>query len=164
MWRSVAKKLLPSFASFTSFPHPHLPLLAGVQARQPAFSPTAAAIGRFRVERTKESSDPPTRPTDLTFRPPSLESCFPVLPACLRLLFFSRDSIMSTASPSLPPSLSSVGRSHFVFLPMSFAVHLQTQFSRASGPFRGALPTSHLRSGVCPGDAIVAPRSICCVI
>ena len=50
---------------------------------------------------------------------------------------------------SFPLSLSSLPRSRFVFLPVSFAVHLQTQFSRASGPFRVALPTSHL--GECSG-------------
>ena len=138
--------LIPPFTSFTSSLHPLLchaacRCRAERSARHAAFSSSAAAaiIGRFGVERTKESSDL------LPSLSPSLE-CFP-LPSPLRLLFFARDSIMSTASPSPLPLLPP--RSRFVFLPVSFAVHLQTQFSRASGPFRVALPTSHL--GECSG-------------
>ena len=112
-------------------------------------------------ERTKERKFLQTaRPTDRPAFPPlslSLSLCLECFP--LRLLFFARDSIMSTAS--LP-------RSHFVFLPMSFAVHLETQFSRASGPFRVALPTFHLRRGALSraGDdsrVLLHAVPICCV-
>ena len=116
-------------------------------------------------ERTKERKFLQTdRPTDRPAFPPlslslslSASSAFPYV--CFSLL----GTPLCQLRLSLPLS-----RAHFVFLPMSFAVHLETQFSRASGPFRVALPTFHLRRGALSraGDdsrVLLHAVPICCV-
>ena len=105
-----------------------------------------------------------------TWRPPDCP--WLTRPRAFPASAFARNSIMSTEylpfllhlTPSAAPVARQPSRCRFVFLPMSFAVHLQTQFSRASGPFRAALPTFHPRVVLC-GKARGESRSlgVCCV-
>ena len=152
----------PSSTSFTSL----IPIfLFTRRADGVAFS----AIGRWRSLRRRFRKDerkkvPTDRPTD---RPTCLSASLSLSLSASSAFPYVCFSLLGTPLCQLRLSLP-LSRAHFVFLPMSFAVHLETQFSRASGPFRVALPTFHLRRGALSraGDdsrVLLHAVPICCV-